>query len=91
MGGRTNIFSLFIYQGLKLLKNGGYLAFVVPPSMNNGAYFSKLREFIVENSNIEFMKVLKDPKMFHEALQSTMIIILKKVRIVVLMYSEKMV
>lgn len=78
MGGRTNIFSLFIYQGLKLLKNGGYLAFVVPPSMNNGAYFSKLREFIVENSNIEFMKVLKDPKMFHEALQSTMIIILKK-------------
>jgi len=78
MNGRTNIFSLFIYQGLKLLKNGGYLAFVVPPSMNNGAYFSKLREFIVGNSNIEYLKVLKNPKIFHEALQSTMIIVLKK-------------
>lgn len=78
IGGRTNIFGLFIYQGLKLLKDGGYLAFVVPPSMNNGAYFSKLREYIVANSNIEYLKVLKNPKMFHEALQSTMIIVLKK-------------
>lgn len=78
INGRANIFSLFIYQGLKWLKDGGYLAYVVPPSMNNGAYFAKLREFIVENSNIEYLHVLDDPKLFHRALQSTMLLILKK-------------
>ena len=78
INGRVNIFSLFVYQGLKWLKDGGYLAYVVPPSMNNGAYFSKLRKFIVDNSNIEYLHVLDDPKLFHGAQQTTMLLILKK-------------
>ncbi len=78
INGRTNIFSLFIYQGLRWLKEGGYLAYVVPPSMNNGAYFQNLRKFIVENSNIEYLHILKNPKLFNGALQSTMLIIIKK-------------
>ena len=78
INGRLNIFSLFIYQGLKWLKEGGYLAYVIPPSMNNGAYFLKLRKFIVENSNIEYLHILDDPKIFHRALQSTMLLILRK-------------
>ena len=78
MNGRVNIFSLFICQGINWLKEGGYLAYVVPPSMNNGAYFLKLRRFIVDNSNIEYLHILRDPKMFHGALQSTMLLILKK-------------
>lgn len=78
INGRVNIFSLFVYQGIKWLKDGGYLAYVIPPSMNNGAYFSKLREFIVDNANIEYLHILDDPKMFKGALQSTMLLILKK-------------
>jgi len=78
INGRVNIFSLFIYQGIKWLKEGGYLAYVVPPSMNNGAYFLKLRKFIVDNSNIEYLHILDNPKIFHNALQSTMLLILKK-------------
>lgn len=78
INGRVNIFSLFVYQGLKWLKEGGYLAYVIPPSMNNGAYFSKLREFIINNSNIEYIKVLNDPKLFHGAQQTTMLLILRK-------------
>lgn len=78
INGRVNIFALFIYQGLRWLKDGGYLAYVVPPSMNNGAYFQNLRKYIVENTNIEYMEILKDPKLFNGALQSTMLIILKK-------------
>ncbi len=78
ISGRPNIFSLFIYQGLKWLKNGGYLAFVVPPSMNNGAYFSNLRNFIINNANIEHLEIIKDSKIFHGAQQSTMLIVLKK-------------
>jgi adenine-specific DNA-methyltransferase len=78
INGRTNIFSLFICQGLRWLKDGGYLAYVVPPSMNNGAYFQNLRKFIVGNSNIEYLHILKNPKLFNGALQSTMLLILKK-------------
>ena len=78
INGRVNIFNLFIYQGIRWLKEEGYLAYVVPPSMNNGAYFQKLRRFIVDNSNIEYLHILKDPKIFHGALQSTMLLILKK-------------
>lgn len=78
INGRTNIFSLFVYQGLKWLREGGYLAYVIPPSMNNGAYFAKLRNFIIANANIEYLHVLDDPKLFHGALQTTMLLILKK-------------
>src|SRR3989344_323686 len=77
INGRTNIFNLFIYQGIRWLKPGGHLAFVVPPSMNNGAYFAKLRTFIIKNTNIEYLKILDDPKLFNGALQSTMLIVLK--------------
>jgi adenine-specific DNA-methyltransferase len=78
LNGRTNIFSLFIKLGLDLLKEGGYLAYVVPPSMNNGAYFSKVREYIINCSNIEFLKILDKTSLFHDALQMTMLIVLKK-------------
>jgi len=78
MNGRVNIFSLFIYQGINWLKEGGYLAYVVPPSMNNGAYFLKLRKFIVDNTNIEYLHILDDPKIFKGALQSTMLLVLRK-------------
>jgi len=78
VNGRINIFSLFIYQGIKWLKEDGHLAFVVPPSMNNGAYFAKLRKFIVENTNIEYLHILDSPKLFSNALQSTMLLVLKK-------------
>ena len=78
INGRINIFSLFIRQGLNLLKDGGYLAYVVPPSMNNGAYFSKLRKFITDNSNIEYLQIIKNPKLFHGAQQSIMLLIIKK-------------
>jgi len=78
MNGRTNIFSLFVYQGLNWLKDGGYLAYVIPPSMNNGAYFYKLRNYIIHNANIEYLHILRDPKIFHGALQSIMLLVLKK-------------
>lgn len=76
--GRVNIFSLFIKTGLDLLKDGGYLAYVVPPSMNNGAYFSKLREYIIKNSSLEYLHIIGGADNFHLANQKVMLIILKK-------------
>ena len=76
--GRVNIFSLFIKTGLDLLKDGGYLAYVVPPSMNNGTYFSKLREYVIKNSSLEYLHIIDGADNFHLANQKVMLIILKK-------------
>ena len=80
INGRVNIFNLFIKLGLDLLKENGYLAYVVPPSMNNGAYFYKLREYIVKHSNIESLSILESPKLFHSAQQTVMLLVLKKTK-----------
>ena len=76
--GRINIFSLFIKIGLEALKDEGYLAYVVPPSMNNGAYFSKLREYIIKNASLEYLHIIDGADNFHSANQKVMLIILKK-------------
>lgn len=76
--GRTNIYNLFIYKSLELLRDGGHLAFVNPPSMNNGAYFKELRDYIIENCSIEYMSVHEDSEIFEDASQSIMYIVIKK-------------
>ncbi|TXJ47080.1 HsdM family class I SAM-dependent methyltransferase [Brachyspira pilosicoli] len=78
ISGRVNIFSLFIKIGLELLNDGGYLAYVVPPSMNNGAFFAKLREYIINNSSIEYMHIVEGSDNFYMANQKVMLLILKR-------------
>lgn len=78
IGGRPNIFSLFFAVGLGMLKPGGTLGYVVPPSMNNGAFFSKLRTFINERASIEYLKVYEDSKIFLDAQTAVQLIVLKK-------------
>lgn len=76
--GRPNIFSMFVKLGLDLLKPGGYLAYVIPPSMNNGAYFTGLRDYIINHANIEYLHVLDSASLFHSAQQMVMILVLRK-------------
>ncbi|MEI0531419.1 N-6 DNA methylase [Brachyspira pilosicoli] len=78
INGRVNIFSLFIKIGLELLNEEGYLAYVIPPSMNNGAFFSKLREYIISNSSIEYLHIIEGSDKFYMANQKVMLLILKK-------------
>ena len=78
INGRVNIFSIFIKLGLELLEDGGYLAYVVPPSMNNGAFFSKLREYIMNHSSIEYLNIVEGSDNFYMANQKVMLLILKK-------------
>ena len=78
VGGRMNIFSLFIKISLDHLKEDGYLGFVVPPSMNNGAFFSNLRNFIINTAEIVKIKIISSPSIFSNAQQQVMILILKK-------------
>ena len=79
ISGRVNIFSIFIKLGLDLLEDGGYLAYVVPPSMNNGAFFSKLRDYIINNSSVEYLHIVEGSDNFYMANQKVMLLILKKI------------
>lgn len=78
ISGRPNIFSLFFQAGSEVLREGGYLAFVVPPSMNNGAYFEKLRQFITRDFSIEYLEVFADPFLFEDVQTAVQIIVLRK-------------
>lgn len=78
IGGRANIYALFFKAGLEALKAGGYLAYVVPPSMNAGAYFGNLRKYILKSAAIDNLVVFDDPKLFQDAQTSVQIIVLRK-------------
>jgi adenine-specific DNA-methyltransferase len=78
VNGRANVYGLFFERYLPILKDGGYLAFIVPPSMNAGAYFSKLREYIMEHAEIKFIKIIRSNTQFSDALTSAQAIVIQK-------------
>lgn len=85
ISGRTNIFALFFQVGIEVLKPGGFLAYVVPPSMNTGSYFQALRGYIFKNSSLEFLHIVRGSEnssaatdSFADANTAAQIIILKK-------------
>lgn len=78
ISGRPNSFALFVKLGLEMLRPGGVLAFVLPPSMNNGRYFRALREEIVESCRIESLRILPAENLFEGAQQTVMLLRLVK-------------
>lgn len=76
--GRLNIYALFFEYSFRLLKKDGRLAFLIPPSMNNGKYFAPLRELILQTGYITKLEILRDNKLFSDALTSTQIIVIQK-------------
>ncbi|MCX8185267.1 MAG: N-6 DNA methylase [Sulfolobales archaeon] len=76
--GRVNVYSLFVYLALKLVKAGGYVGLVVSSSMNNGAYFKKLREFVVKTASIEYLRVVEDSHIFPEVNHVFQVLVLRK-------------
>ena len=78
IGGRPNIFSLFFAAGLGALKRDGLLGYVVPPSMNNGAFFTKLRTYISQNASIEYLKVYSESNLFLDVQTAVQLIVLRK-------------
>lgn len=78
VAGRANIFSLFFKIGIEALKPGGVLAYVVPPSMNNGAYFRALRRFLTNQNHILSVKIFSKSDLFVDAQTSVQVITVKK-------------
>lgn len=76
--GRANMYGLFFERYLPVVKEGGYLGFIVPPSMNSGVYFDRLRSFILKHSDVEFVGVIRDNSVFAEALTAVQAVVLKR-------------
>lgn len=77
ISGRVNIFALFFQVGLEALRPGGRLAFVVPPSMNNGAYFERLRRYLAGRAEIEFLEIRREPDLFDRARTAVQLLVLR--------------
>ncbi|MBK8293983.1 MAG: N-6 DNA methylase [Solirubrobacterales bacterium] len=78
ISGRANIFSCFFKAGLDALKPDGLLAFIVPPSLNSGAYFEALREHIGGRASIENLIVLDGTDHFSGANTAVQLLTLRK-------------
>lgn len=78
IGGRVNIFTLFFYQAMNLLKDGGHMGFIVPPSMDNGAYFKNLRKFLLSQAELVDLYVIHKSDHFIDAQTSAQIIVFRK-------------
>lgn len=76
--GRTNVYSLFIYRSIEMLKEGGELRFIIPRTILSGKYFSKLREFIHKHCDILDIIKFSKTNLFSRALQSVIILKLRK-------------
>lgn len=74
--GRNNIYSFFIKKSIDLLKDGGILAFIIPKTINTGKYFYKIRDYIIDNTNIEGIYDLDN---FEGVSQKLQVLVLKKI------------
>ncbi|MGK2933296.1 MAG: HsdM family class I SAM-dependent methyltransferase, partial [Solirubrobacterales bacterium] len=78
ISGRTNIFACFFQAGLDVLVPGGRLAFIVPPSLNSGAFFVALREHISGRASIDDLVVLEGTDLFAGANTAVQLLVLEK-------------
>ena len=78
ISGRVNLFALFFQVGIEALKPGGQLAFVVPPSMNNGAYFDGLRETILKHGAVEHLAIHPGSALFPGAQTAVQLLVLRR-------------
>ena len=76
--GQPNIYSLFMYWGIKHLRENGTMSFIVPQSIRSGLYFKKLREELQKYRIKSILHIDSRQNVFDRAEQAVLIICLKK-------------
>jgi adenine-specific DNA-methyltransferase len=76
--GRPNIFTIFILHALVQLKPGGVLAFVLPKSFLNAAYYEEVRLFINKTCIVKDLLDFEDCNDFLDTQQTTFGLIVEK-------------
>ncbi len=80
--GQPNIYALFMAKGLELLNGGGTYIYITPRSWTSGAYFTKVRQAILNGLSIDKIHIFdsRDDSFSDEkVLQETMILFGKKI------------
>jgi len=76
--GRPNLFGLFLLHSISMLKQNGILAFIIPKSFLNAAYYANIRHYLKSSGTIlEIIDFEKDGG-FIDTQQSTFGFIFKK-------------
>ena len=75
---RPNLFVLFIIHSLTMLTQNGILAFIIPSSFLNSAYYSKVRSHIKLTCHILDIIDFKDTNIFIDTSQNTFGLIIQK-------------
>jgi hypothetical protein len=75
--GRFNLFTLFIEQGHKILKNGGILTFILPEGLYSNVEYRYIRKYILDKSLILYIALFSN-RVFDAAVDTSIISIMNK-------------
>ncbi|MCY4427692.1 MAG: N-6 DNA methylase [Halieaceae bacterium] len=77
--GQPNLYSLFVVLCVRLLSQGGICALVTPTSFLSGQYFSKLRTFLLAQSQLLSIGMVSDRQgVFMDVEQETALTLVKR-------------
>ena len=74
--GQYDLYQIFLEIGIKLLKNNGYLGFIIPDSILALSNRRNIRKFILENTIIKSISIVGSQ--FNEPIVSNIILILQR-------------
>lgn len=76
---QPNLYCLFIALCVRLLRIGGHAALVTPTSFLSGQYFSRLRKFLIRNTDVEHIGMVSDRQgVFIDVEQETALTVLRR-------------
>ena len=75
--GKVNLYALFLIKSINLLKDGGYLGFILPNTLLRSTTYNLIRKYILENTKI--LKIVDlGEGVFDKVTASSILIILQK-------------
>jgi len=76
---QPNLYSIFVYHCARLVRPGGVVALVTPTSFLSGQYFSRLRSFLIRNTEVEHIgMVCERLGVFIDVEQETALTVLRR-------------
>jgi len=76
---QPNLYSVFIYHCVRLVRPGGVIALVTPTSFMSGQYFSRLRSFLIRHTEIEHIGMVSERLgVFIDVQQETVLSVLRR-------------
>jgi len=76
--GRMNLYPIFYEQGINLLNQNGFLAFITPYTLLRNQYYAEARKYILQNTQIQYLVDFENYKIFEDAVVDSIILVLSK-------------